>query len=128
MKFQLPIGGINKQRKNDQREVQLQRALIHREAKIGSELFGPIPKGHRREFFCLDERTWVWHEEWTDAKGVRRVMTTRYDVRPDRILKSQGHMSYHALSPEEEKNFFRAVRLYGERVQADYARMLGSAI
>lgn len=111
--------------KADNRKARLQRALIHHEAKIGSELFGPIPAGHRREFFCLDERTWVWHEEWTDAKGVRRVVTTRYDVRPDKVLKSQGNMSYQALSASEERNFFQAVRLYGERVNAEYNHMLG---
>lgn len=118
----------NAKQKAENRKARLQRALIHHEAKIGSELFGPVPAGHRREFFCLDERTWVWHEEWTDAKGVRRVVTTRYDVRPDKILKSQGNMSYQALSVSEERNFFQAVRLYGERVNEEYSRMLGMAI
>lgn len=118
----------NSKQKAENRKARLQRALIHHEAKIGSELFGPIPAGHRREFFCLDDRTWVWHEEWTDAKNVRRAVTTRYDVRPDKILKSQGNMSYQALSASEERNFFQAVRLYGERVNSEYGRMLGIAV
>jgi hypothetical protein len=121
--MRLPLSGISKQRTED-KMARLQRALIHHEAKIGSELFGPIPKGHRREFFCLDERTWVWHEEWIDEKGVQRAVTTRYDVRTDRVLKSQGHMSYVALSPTEERNFYQAVRVYGQRIDAEYARML----
>ena len=126
--MKLPLSGLSKskQRADDQRKARLQRALIHHEAKIGSQLFGPIPAGHRREFFCLDEHTWVWHEEWTDETGKRRVVTTRYDIRPDKVLKSQGLMSYQALSPDEERNFYQAVRVYGERVSLEYARMLNA--
>ena len=32
------------------------RRLIEMESRIGRELFGPIPAGHRRDFFCLDEK------------------------------------------------------------------------
>lgn len=124
MKLALPLSGIVKQR-SDNRKARLQRALIHHEAKIGGELFGPIPEGHRREFFCLDERTWVWHEEWTDKDGTEHAVTTRYDVRQDKVLKSQGHLSYQILSPTEERNFYRAVKLYGQRVDAEYNRILG---
>ena len=110
--------------KTDQRRTDIYRALIHHEAKIGSELFGPIPEGNRREFFCLDEHTWVWHEEWIDANGQRQFMMTRYDVRPSGIVKSQGHSNYQSLTRDELKNFYRAVRLYGEKVDAEYDRML----
>ena len=41
-----------------------ERELIQLESEIGAQLFGEIPKGHRREFFCLDEKTWIWYEEW----------------------------------------------------------------
>ncbi len=34
-----------------------ERQLIRRESKIGSQLFGQVPSGRSREFFCLDERT-----------------------------------------------------------------------
>ena len=40
-----------------------ERQLIELESEIGRELFGPIPAGHQRDFFCLDAHTWVWHEE-----------------------------------------------------------------
>jgi hypothetical protein len=126
MTMRLPLSGIAKQR-SEQRRARLERALIHHEAKIGSELFGPVPEGHRREFFCLDQRTWVWHEEWNDANGKHHAVTTRYDVRPTQVLKSQGKFSYQSLSKSELKNFFQAVRLYGQRVEADYARMLGQS-
>ncbi len=120
------LDSIFKQKK-DERRAQIHRALIHHEAKIGSELFGPIPEGSRREFFCLDEHTWVWHEEWTDANGNRQFMMTRYDVRPGGIVKSQGHNNYQSLSRQELINFYRAVQMYGQRVDAEYARMLQAA-
>src|SRR6476661_10159476 len=98
-----------KAQKQVQRQQELSKALIHHEAKIGGELFGPVAKKSRREFFCLDKHTWVWHEEWVDqATKKRRVMTTRYDVRPDGVLKSQGDQSYRKLRGTEADNFYRA--------------------
>lgn len=92
------------------------RNLIRKEAIIGGTLFGPIPKGHRREFFCLDEHTWVWHEEWVDKLGHKHVLTTRYDVRPDCVVKVQNGQGYQALSPTEARNFREAVQLYYQKV------------
>jgi len=112
---------------DDNRRANFYKALIHHEAKIGGELFGPVPKGNRREFFCLDEHTWVWHEEWTDKNGQRHYLMTRYDVRPNGVVKSQGQNSYQALSDDELKNFYRAVRLYGQKVGGEYSRMLQAA-
>lgn len=113
--------------KTDQRRADLYRALIHHEAKIGGELFGPIPKNHRREFFCLDEHTWVWHEEWIDDKGNRQIMMTRYDVRPSGIVKSQGGQAYQKLTTVELKNFYRAVKMYRAKVVDEYERMMQTA-
>lgn len=118
------LGGFVKQRAADKR-AQVKKALIHFEAKIGGQLFGIVPADRRREFFCLDEYTWVWHEEWTDQNGQRQVVTTRYDVRPSGILKSQGHMQYTPLTPEEDRNFRKAVDLYCEKMHQEYGRMLG---
>ncbi len=44
----------------EDRRIKLERDLLRHEAKIGGELFGPLPQGGRREFFCLDEYTWIW--------------------------------------------------------------------
>ena len=110
-------------KKNQQRKADLKRALLHYEARLGGELFGPIPKGHRREFFCLDEHTWVWHEEWIDEQGKRQVMTTRYDVRPQGILKSQGAHSYQKLTEQEAANLYQAVKLYEQRVGGELRRL-----
>ncbi len=105
----------------EDRKASLHRNLIRREAKIGGTLFGPVPKGGRREFFCLDERTWVWHEEWIDkVSGQLKSKTTRYDVRPDGILKAQdGQQSYRYVSPQEAKHLYEAAKIYDERVRAE---------
>lgn len=110
--------------KQAQRQIDFNKALIHHEAKIGGKLFGEIPAGTRREFFCLDEHTWVWHEEWTDQSGKRQIMTTRYDIRPDGVLKSQGGQSYRKLKGQEAVNFRRAVENYCAQILPEYDRML----
>ena len=100
--------------KKAQRDADLYRNLIRHEAKIGGELFGPVAKGARREFFCLDKHTWVWHEEWTDAIGEHHVKTTRYDIRPQGILKAQdGH--YQPVTPTEARRLYEAAKLYQQR-------------
>jgi hypothetical protein len=107
----------------EQRRAEVYKALIHYGAKVGGQLFGPVPEGTRREFFCLDRRTWVWHEEWVDEADQRHITTTRYDVRPNGIFKSQGVNAYQALSPEEARNFYDAVMLYYERVAPELSRL-----
>jgi hypothetical protein len=112
-----------KARKEDERRAKIQRALLHYQARIGGEVFGPIPQGVRREFFCLDEHTWVWHEEWTDMHGKRQALTTRYDVRPSGVVKSQGGSSYQALPDDEARNLYNAIHVYEERVGAELQRL-----
>jgi hypothetical protein len=102
--------------KQEQRRADLRRSLLHHEARLGGELFGPVPKGSRREFFCLDKHTWVWHEEWIDEQGKHRVLTTRYDVRPQGVVKSQGVHAYQTLTRQEAENLYKAVQLYHERI------------
>lgn len=114
-------------KKREERRANLLRALIHYEAKIGGQIFGPIPEGRRREFFCLDRHTWVWHEEWNDQTGKRQVVTTRYDVRPSGILKSQSGQPYQLLSPGEARNFYAAVEQYEQRIIPELDRLLQTA-
>ncbi|MGH7158243.1 MAG: hypothetical protein ACREGD_04225 [Candidatus Saccharimonadales bacterium] len=104
------------QREQDRR-ARRYRELIRREADIGGKLFGPIPAGGRREFFCLDEHTWVWHEEWTDAAGKRQAITTRYDVRQNGIFKAQDGQPYCPLTIAEVRNLKQAAVLYNEKVR-----------
>lgn len=112
------------QQKRDERRAEIYSALLHHEAKVGGKLFGPIPEGHRREFFCLDENTWVWHEEWKDDHGEWQAVTTRYDVRPGGIVKYQGNNPGQPLSRQELTNLYRAIKLYTEQVGGELQRML----
>lgn len=98
---------------DEERRNRRYRELIRKEAKMGGELFGPIPDGVRREFFCLDKRTWIWHEEWTDANGKTHAITTRYDVRPNGVLKAQDGQPYRYVEGEEAKRLYKAARMYG---------------
>lgn len=108
------LAGLNKQ-KEAERQAELYRKLLQHEAQIGGTLFGPVPRGGRREFFCLDEHTWVWHEEWKDQDGQVCVKTTRYDVRPNGILKVQDGV-YRNVGKEEGLRLFEAAQLYRQRV------------
>lgn len=103
----------------EDRKAELYSNLIRHEAKIGGTLFGPVPEGGRREFFCLDERTWVWHEEWIDADGQRKTKTTRYDVRPNGILKAQDGNRYQYVTTEEARHLRDAAQLYRQRVKTE---------
>jgi len=107
----------------EQRQAEAYRQLLRREAKMGGQLFGPVPAGHRREFFCLDRYTWVWHEEWVDASGKAQALTTRYDIRPQGILKSQGSNSYQLVKGDELRNLYQAARLYRDNLHAQVAML-----
>jgi hypothetical protein len=111
------IKSISNQKSED-RKAELYRNLLRHEAKIGGQLFGEVPKKHRREFFCLDANTWIWHEEWLE-NGQRRSKTTRYDVRPTVILKAQDGQPYQVVGPEEVKNLVQAAKMYEDRVVAE---------
>lgn len=92
------------------------RELIRREAEVGGQLFGPVPAGRQRQFFCLDKHSWIWHEQWTDQNGVQQHLTTRYEVRRSGILKAQGEQPYHYVAADEARNLISAIRLYNQQV------------
>jgi hypothetical protein len=115
---------LHPQHQIDDRRAEVYKSLIHWEAQIGGQLFGEVPPNVRREFFCLDKHTWVWHEEWTDESG-HHAMTTRYDVRNGQVVKSQGASNYQELNKEELRNFINAVKLYYQRVIPELHRMGG---
>jgi hypothetical protein len=103
---------------------QIRRNFIRDSARMGGTLFGPIPEGTRREFFCLDEHTWVWHEEWTDANGMRQARTTRYDIRPHGIFKAQDGQPYRPLSAMEAHRLYLAAYQYQQNLHARFDPML----
>lgn len=93
-----------------------ERELIQRESNIGRELFGPIPKGHQREFFCLDESTCIWYESYKDKDGKQISSTTRYEIQGDKVLKAQEGARYSFIEGRELDNLLQAIQLYYERV------------
>jgi len=99
-----------------QQQAEIHRSILRKSAQIGGTLFGPVPKGTRREFFCLDEHTWVWHEEWIDEKKAHHVRTTRYDVRPHGIFKAQDGHPYRPVTQEEATNLYYAVHGYRQAI------------
>lgn len=109
------------------RDAEAYREVIRDAARMGGTLFGPIPEGSRREFFCLDQHTWVWHEEWTDANKVHHARTTRYDVRPHGIFKAQDGMPYQPLGAEEKRRLYAAALQYQRNLHAKYDPILATA-
>ncbi len=100
-----------------------ERELIQRESEIGAKIFGEPPHGCRREFFNLDQSTWIWHEETIDHQTRQKnTVTIRYEVHQKGILKVQEGARYSFLEGQELENFLAAVRLYYDRVmQSIYA-------
>lgn len=86
--------------------------LINAESKLGSMLFGPIPEGHRREFFHDRQNIWIWHEDWYDGQRNARQMTVRYEVRTSGVYKKVATGSYLKLEGEELDNFRKATHAY----------------
>lgn len=94
-----------------------ERELLQLESEIGARLFGDVAPGHRREFFCLDEKTWIWYEEWKDPKtGKLASTTTRYEVHEKGILKVQEGARYSFIEGAELENLAAATRMYYEQV------------
>ncbi len=92
------------------------RQLIEIESEQGKMIFGPVTRGHRREFFRLDDHTWVWYEEWNDENGKKRSRTTRYELHTNGVLKIQDNGAYSFIEGEELHNLAHAVQTYYERV------------
>lgn len=94
----------------------VRRDLIRQEAMIGRHVFGPIPEGHKRDFFRVDKGIWVWQETWVDDNRQKQHRHTKYVVRNNDIVKSVNSGSYVRLSIEEAKNLESAVHEYVKRV------------
>ena len=101
----------------------LEDSLIRQEAIEGGKLFGPIAKGHDRQFFCLDEHRWVWHESWSDKNGVHNL-TTRYEIRPNGVFKVKNGGTYQGLSSTEAANLLQAAKLYAAKILPNYQAAL----
>jgi hypothetical protein len=94
-----------------------ERELLQLESEIGAKIFGDIPTGHHRQFFCLDARTWIWYEAWTDkATNKSEERTIRYEVHETGILKVQEGARYSFIEGEELDNLVAATTMYYEQV------------
>lgn len=111
---------------NAANEPYTDRELIELESKIGARLFGPVPAGHRREFFCVDDTSWIWYEEWRQDGKLQKT-TVRYEVQPAGILKIQSGARYSYLEGAELENFIAAVKAYHHAVLTGLYRMQPAA-
>ncbi len=106
--------------KSSRRQRQITRAdLINAESKLGSTIFGPVPAGHRREFFHDQQNIWIWHEGWIDENGHARQLTVRYEVRPSGVYKKLSAGKYIKLESAELENFRKATHVYLHTIKRD---------
>lgn len=86
--------------------------LISLESSYARSLFGPVPNGHRREFFKDRENVWIWYEGWTNPAGDLEEMTVRYEVRPSGVFKLVSGGKYKKLRGPELDNFRNVAKGY----------------
>ena len=115
----LKFAGIYSQ---EERELKLYNDLKEHEAEIGGKLFGPVPAGVKRVFYCQDDTTWVWREEWTDKNGQKKNTTIRYEFRPDSVVKVLNNGKYQLLSKNEAARFFQAIKAFERNVRSELYR------
>lgn len=104
--------------------TQMHRQLLQQEAQLGGRLFGPVASGSRREFFCLDEYTWIWHEEWRDKNGAMHAVMTRYDILPYGIRKAQDNQPYVYITEIEARHLYAAIDQYNQVIDRELAEAL----
>lgn len=112
-----------------QKIAQKERELIKEEAKIGATLFGSVPKGHHREFFCLDRRTWIWFEEWYDVETkISHQLQVRYEFQPRGVLKTVDGVHVGFVEGQELTNLLHAIKQYHDRIATEvYGQTLSYA-
>jgi hypothetical protein len=108
--FKVPLSSNRPLKKFTERE------LISLESEIGGKLFGKVPRGHRREFFNLDPKTWIWYEEYKDDNGKKTSSTVRYEIHEKGIFKVQEGARYSYIDGQELEHFVLATKLYYEEV------------
>ena len=108
---------VNQNQHGANRRAAHQRELIHRESQIGGTLFGSVPVGHHREFFCLDSSTWVWFEEWVDPQTqAHHQMNVHYELQPSGILKTVNGEHRGYVTGQELANLVGVMKSYRVRI------------
>lgn len=96
-----------------------ERTLLKLESSFGKKIFGKIPNGSTREFFCLDEKTWVWSE-----RSSSQHQMTRYILRANDIIKTTNNQDYKLVSKEEAQNLIQAIKEYVKIMRNEYTLIL----
>jgi hypothetical protein len=91
--------------------------LVNAESELGRTVFGPVPAGHRREFFKTRDNVWIWFDEWNSEAGQPQNISIRYEVRPEGVFKKGSGGTYVKINGDELENFLRAARKYYELVK-----------
>lgn len=107
-------------RLNKRRPEITERELIQKEIELNELIFGTLPEYvKKREFFNLNPNTWIWYEEQELAEGRKIEITTKYEVQPQGVLKTQTGSGYRYIEGAELQNFILAVKSYYELVMTD---------
>lgn len=100
------------------------RELINMESRLGAQIFGVIPAYDRREFYCFDDRMWIWHEERMNSEtGKHDVTTVSYNITDRGILKTYGESESRYIESSELEHFTYATEEYASLVHKElYAK------
>ena len=108
-KLSLSQSIVERMRPNkEERRKAVERNLINAESALGRTLFGEVPAGRTREFFCLKKNVWLWYEDG---------LIVRYEVRENGVFKRVGTQSYVKVTGAELENFTRATKAYLQLVK-----------
>lgn len=117
-----PVGQkqVSPKQQSAYRRAMNERQLIRRESKIGAQLFGPVPAGRSREFFCLDERTWVWSESWYDTQTKQhQSQQVQYEFQDHGVLKLVNKVPHGYITGDELRHLVDAIQIYHDRVAVE---------
>ena len=92
--------------------------MINAESALGGTLFGPVPAGHRREFFRYLHNRWVFHESWINESGEKIESTITYEVRENGVYKQPLGGKYVKITGAELENFRKAAKEYLKIIKA----------
>lgn len=112
-------------RRQPKRKVRNLRVLQEREASIGSNVFAYDKKnGIQHQFHYIGRSAegvpeWAWHMYWRDNSGKEQVLTTRYEIQPDKIVKIQDGHIHRTVDLQEARTLYDAICRYWKFVKAD---------
>jgi hypothetical protein len=82
---------------------ELGKVILRHESKLGAKIFKKSKDSMNREFYCLNETTWVWRQ------GAETVF---YKVNPTNVYKSNDGVNYRLASKKEASHLYKAAKVY----------------